>query len=118
MLIKVRLISNNMKLINTALAFYLLATMALSSFHVVADTKTHGLSIPFAGSITCGHMSYIIQKKSKLNGAKQVARTALERIQMLKKAKAEEEENEKRRMFFNKNLEPHSILRDFYAGRF
>ena len=51
-------------------------------------------------------------------GAKQVARTALERIQMLKKAKAEEEENEKRRMFFNKTLEPHSILRDFYAGRF
>ena len=78
--------------------------------HVVADTKTHGLSIPFAGSITFGHMRYILQKKSKLNGAKQ------ERIQMLKKA--EEEENEKRRMFFNKNLEPHSILRDFSAGRF
>ena len=108
-----------MKLTNTALAFYLLATMALSSFHVVAvNTKTHGLSIPFAGSITFGHMRYILQKKSKLNGAKQVARTALERIQMLKKAKAEEEENEKRRMFFNKTLEPHSILRDFYAGRF
>ena len=106
-----------MKLINTALAFYLLATMALSSFHVVADTKTHGLSIPFAGSITFGHMRYILQKKSKLNGAKQVARNALERIQMLKKAE-EEEENEKRRMFFNKTLEPHSILRDFYAGRF
>ena len=93
--------------------------MALSAFHVVADTKTHGLSIPFAGSITFGHMRYILQKKSKLNGAKQVARTALERIQMLKKEKEkEEEENEKRRMFFNKNFEPHSILRDFYAGRF
>jgi hypothetical protein len=101
-----------MKLINTALAFYLLATIALSSFHVVADTKTHGLNIPFAGSITFGHMRYILQKKSKLNGAKQ------ERIQMLKKAEEEEEENEKRRMFFNKNLEPHSILRDFSAGRF
>ncbi len=105
-----------MKLINTTLAFYLLATMALSSFHVVAvNTKTRDFSIPFAGSITFGHMRYILQKKSKLNGGRQVARTDFERIQMLKKA---EEENEKRRMFFNKNLEPHSILRDFYAGRF
>ena len=93
-------------------AISLFAMMALNMFHFVVNMKYHDFNVPYAGSITFGHMRYVLQKKSRLN---------FERIQMQKKE--EEEESERRRIFFNENLvfrlvASSSILRDFYAGRF
>jgi hypothetical protein len=104
-----------MKLTKT-LAVYLYFMIALNAFHVVVvNMKLDNFNMPFVGSITFGHMRYILEKKSKLNG-KHVAHTDFERIQILKK---EAEENERRRMFLtSKNLVASAILRDFYTGRF
>ena len=100
-----------MKLTNT-LAVYLYFMIALNAFHVVVvNMKLDNFNMPFAGSITFGHMRYILEK---LNG-KHVAHVDFERIKILKK---EAEENERRRMFLSKNLVASAILRDFYTGKF